>query len=197
LNKNIPASLQPSSASKGTLASGQVSNVAKLTKTAAAKSEKTPAKELDAQILRDDVQALDPALSEKEQKKEIRRMKKNGAGRIHTAQRTNSMNIASSDILDRSVKTSSPTRNNLQIPSEISPPLKPIMSKVRSQDGKSNLKPNVESASKKSKKLHSKPITTDQGGKPPEPSHGVPLSTPSPRKTSVILPPKFTGSLTR
>jgi hypothetical protein len=145
--------------------------------------------------LEDRIRSIDPALSEKERKKEIRRLEKKEASRMSKDQRTESMNSATSDTLNRSVNASSPSRNAREHPYQKRSPSKASMNEDLSQDVKQSLVTNTQKVSKKPKKYNSNPETNN--GKGDRSSHEISTSIPSPRKESVILPPKFVRSLSR
>lgn len=206
LSKNLHYPLKPRSEAKGSLVPGEASDALALIKSATAGFEATPAKVSASRTqpendndktLQDRIQAIDPEFSEKGRKNGLRRLKKNQASHRHEAQRRESMNSGASGTLDRSINASSPSRNALQLSSEIKTPPKPNINNVLSMDLKLVFTPNVEEASKISKH-HSKSVILPRNGKIPKRSHETSTSSSSlPRKDSVILPPKFAGSLTR
>ena len=98
------------------------------------KKKKNSQKSLDHRF-----QSIDPALSEKEREKEIRRLEKKEASRMSKEQRTESMNSATSDTLNRSINASSPSRNAQEHPSQArSPPKASTRGFISGCEAKSN-----------------------------------------------------------
>jgi hypothetical protein len=188
------------------LPSGRVSkspDVTGVTKAARPRPEISPVKVADTQLppekktqgsLEDDHPFINPTLSVKERKKEMRQLKKNGVTHTSKNQRTESMNSATSDTLDRSINASSPSRN---VPFEASSLTKPSAKKDSSQDAKPSRMTSTEKISKRSKKTHSHSMVDDENGGTMKPSQAASTTILSPRKESVILPPKFVRSLSR
>jgi hypothetical protein len=181
------------------------SDVHRVTKAAGASPEASPVKVTSTRLpseknsrksLKDRIQSIDPALSEKEREKEIRRLRKE-ASRMPKNQRRESMNSATSDTLDRSIKASSPSRNAQQHPSQARSPPKLSTNKDLSKDAKPSLTTSVQKVSKKPKKHPSNSVTHNENGETAISSHETSTTIPSLRKESVILPPKFIGSVSR
>jgi len=151
-----------------------------------------PSEKNDQKSLED---PIDPALSEKERKKEIRRLGKKEASHMSKGHRSESMNSATNDTLNRSVNASSPPRNAREHPSQKRSPIKASMNEDLSQNVKQSLMTNTQKVSKKPKKHDSNWETNN--GKGDRSRHEISTSIPSPRKESVILPPKFVRSLSK
>jgi hypothetical protein len=158
-------------------------------------SSRLPSEKNGQKSLEDCIRSINPALSEKEQKKEIRRLEKKEASRMSKVQRTESMNSATSNALNKSANASSPSRNAQEHPSQTRSPSKASMNKDLSQDAKPNLMTSIQNASKRPKKDASNSINHD--GKGQRLSHETSTTIPLPRKESVILPPKFVRSMSR
>ncbi len=141
--------------------------------------------------------SIDPALSEKERKKEIRRLKKKDAGHASKSQRRESFNSATNDTLDRSINACPPSGNAHQHSFEARSPTKPSSYKDSSKEAKSSQIKSTERVLKTPKKHTSSTITQDENGGIPRSSHAASMTIPSPRKESVILPPKFVRSISR
>jgi len=191
------------------LPSGRVSkspDVTRITKAARPRPEISPAKVADTQLpsekktqgsLEDGHPSNDPTLSVKERKKEMRQLKRNGVTHTSKNQRTEPMNSATSDTLDRSINASSPSRNAHQYPLEASSLTRPSAKKDSSRDAKPSRTTSTEKISKRSKKTHSHSMVDDENGGTTKPSQAASTTLLSPRKESVILPPKFVQSLSR
>jgi hypothetical protein len=182
-------------------------DVTRITKAARPRPEISPVKVADTQLpsekktqgsLEDGHQSIDLTLSVKERKKEMRQLKKkNGVTHTSKNQRTESMNSATSDTLDRSINASSPSRNAHQHPFEASSLTKPSAKKDSSQDAKPGRMTSTEKISKRSKKAHSHSIVDNENGGTTKPSKAASTTILLPRKESVILPPKFVRSMSR